>query len=148
MPRIASREVHMSPGPEDEVGQAERRRILREGTTFHRHAQSHANDEAGGRFAAVNPTTVTGATPIPSYPALPSGPWSGSDPVPTEPPLGYSVDDMPGLENPTGVSVSPPVATGAPVAGSAPSSELVPPLADDVEPGAGAPSFSSEQTNE
>src|SRR6516162_2977372 len=39
-------------GPEDDIAQAEKRRIIREqATTFHQHAQSAANDEAGGRFA-------------------------------------------------------------------------------------------------
>ena len=60
------------------VREAEQQRIQREGTTMYQHAQSAVNDEAGGRFASVNPTTVVGAQPLPSYPQLPSSsPWSG-----------------------------------------------------------------------
>jgi hypothetical protein len=74
-----------------------------------------------GRFAAIGVPTVTGATPIPRYPAAGA---HQADPLGTEPPLGFAVDDMPGLENPTGgSSVSLPVEPGG-----APSS--VPP--DDV----------------
>ena len=70
---------------------AEQRRILREGTTFYQHAQSAANDEAGGRFAGVNPATVVGSEPAVKYPQLPaSSPWSGAQPEPgIEPPLGF-----------------------------------------------------------
>jgi hypothetical protein len=109
-----------------------------QGSTFHQHAQSAANDTGGGRFASLGAPTVTGATAIPKYPAAGA---HQSDPVGIEPPLGFSVNDMPGLENPAGSSsgVLQPVEPGAPAAESAPPSELVPPLADDVEPGAGAP---------
>jgi hypothetical protein len=78
---------------------------------------SHTNaDEisGGGRFAAVNPTTVVGAQPLSKYPTLPSSsPWSGAQPEPgPEPPLGF---DNPALESPTGVVPLPPsVATDDP----------------------------------
>jgi hypothetical protein len=40
---------------------------------------------------------VVGATPVPSYPPQPANsPWS-SDPVGDEPPLGYSIDDVPDM---------------------------------------------------
>jgi hypothetical protein len=76
------------------VLEAERQRILREGTTFHQFSQSAANDEAGGRFAAISPTTVVGAQPLPKYPPLSaSSPWSGAQPEPgIEPPLGVAVE--------------------------------------------------------
>jgi hypothetical protein len=52
------------------------------------HAQADAND-AGGRFKKLQETRVT---PV-EYPKLPaSSPWSQPDQVPTEPPLGYSID--------------------------------------------------------
>jgi hypothetical protein len=84
--------------PADEISQAERRRVLandrRVLATYHGVAQTSADDDRGGRFAAVSPTrTVVGAAPI-SYPKLPANsPWA-CDPVPTEPPLGFSVDAM------------------------------------------------------
>ena len=73
------------------VREAEHQRILREGTTFHQHAQSHANDEAGGRFASVNAVSVVGAEPAVRYPAAGA---HQCDPVGTEPPLGFSVNDL------------------------------------------------------
>jgi hypothetical protein len=129
----------MAPGPEDEVTQAERRRILREGTTFHQHAQAFADEINQGRFAATGAPTVTGATAIPKYPAAGA---HQADPVGTEPPLGFSVDDMP---NPTGDAssgLSPPVATG-PASDPAPLSDLAD---DEQRPDAGPPS--SEQIND
>jgi hypothetical protein len=68
---------------------------------------SHTHSDAGGRFAAVGVTTVVGQTPNP-YPALPdNNPWR-SDPVPDEPPLGYRIDAVPELEQPsTGLLHSP-----------------------------------------
>jgi hypothetical protein len=57
----------------------EREEVLRNdqkvrASTFLDHARSSADDEAGGRFARVNATTVVGATPLPQYrrPARPS----------------------------------------------------------------------------
>src|SRR6516164_11656791 len=73
------------------VREAEHQRLLREGTTFHQHAQSHANDEAGGRFAAVNAATVVGAQPLPVYPAASS---AHQTELPPEPSLGYSVGQL------------------------------------------------------
>jgi hypothetical protein len=61
-----------------------------EASTFRTFAEADAN-QARGRYSAELATTVIGATPIPKYPELPSGPWSGQDPVPDEPPLGFSV---------------------------------------------------------
>ena len=40
-------------------------------STFFSQAQTAAADEAGGRYAKHNPTTVIGAAPI-AYPALPA----------------------------------------------------------------------------
>jgi len=75
--------------------QAERRRVMieeRRLKTYHGHAQSSVDDERGGRFAfSGSSATVTGASPI-AYPAQPAGsPWA-SDPIGSEPPLGYSVE--------------------------------------------------------
>jgi len=80
-------------GGADEISQAERRRIMaddRRARTYFGQAQ-HADDDLGGRYAKVHSTTVVGSSPV-SYPAQPStSPWH-HDPVPDEPPLGYSVD--------------------------------------------------------
>jgi hypothetical protein len=120
---------------EDQIDQAERRetlendrklreaehqRLLREGTTFHQFAQSTANDEAGGRFAAIAPTTVTGATPVPRYPAAGA---HQCDPVGIEPPLGFSVNDLEPIE--PSALVSSAEATGAP-AGAVAAAERLP----------------------
>jgi hypothetical protein len=75
------------------VREAEHRRIQREGTTFYQHAQSRANDEAGGRFAAVNAATVVGAEPAVKYPAA-SPSWQIQ--LPDEQPLAF---DNPALES-------------------------------------------------
>src|SRR5215831_20291940 len=81
----------------DENSQAERRRIMLEERrlrTYHGQAQASMNDERGGRYAhSGNSTTVTGASPV-SYPAQPAGSPCHHDPLPTEPPLGYSVDEQ------------------------------------------------------
>jgi hypothetical protein len=55
----------------------------------------------------------------------------------------------PPVEDPAVTSpVSHTAEPGAPAVDGAPPSELVPPLADGVEPRAGAPSFSKDQSNE
>ena len=130
------------------VREAEHQRLLREGATFHQFAQAFADEVNQGRFAATGAPRVVGSTPNPSmqYPAA-STPFQ-SDPVGTEPPLGIDINAM-SEQNPADVSVSPSAATGASAVDGAPSSELVvPPTVDDVEPCAGAPSFSKDQSNE
>jgi hypothetical protein len=107
----------LTPGPEDDVSQAEKRRIIREQATMHGHAVAEAAMMETGRFAAVNATIVTGATPIPKYPA--ASPHQ-ADPVGLEPPLGYDINEMPAFES-SAVSSSFPVEE----TGGAPSS--VPP---------------------
>jgi hypothetical protein len=92
----------------------ERRRRLREqdSSTLHQHGQSAADEISQGRFAATGAPTVIGSEPTVRYPELPSDPWSGTDPVPDEPPLGYRIDAMPELgQDPTGLPLFPPVAT-------------------------------------
>ena len=116
-------------GPEDDIAQAEKRRIIREqqqqGATFHQHAQAQADEMSQGRFAATGTPIVTGATPVPKYPAAGA---HQADPVGTEPPLGFSVND---LEPSAGLSAAE--ATGGAAAPSAP---------PDVEP---APPPSSQE---
>jgi hypothetical protein len=107
-------------GPEDEVSQAEKRRIIREQAgTFFSHAQTQAGELSGGRFAATGTPHVTGATPVPNYPAAAA---HQRDPVPIEPPLGIDINAMP-EQNPTGDASSgvlPPVDTGGAEAPSDP----------------------------
>jgi hypothetical protein len=82
-------------------------------------AHTHEDLDVGGRFAKQEGARpqVIGTDPIPKYPQLPSGPWSGDDPVPDEPPLGYRIDEMIPLESPTGVQpLSASVATDGPPA--------------------------------
>jgi hypothetical protein len=64
-----------------------------EASTFSTFAQSEM-EQTRSRFNAEQEQIVVGRDPIPKYPALSSGPWSGQDPVPDEEPLGYSVDEM------------------------------------------------------
>jgi hypothetical protein len=77
---------------------AERRQRVRDerqqGSTFHQHAQSAADDDSGGRFAKREGARaqVVGATPVPKYPELPADSPFHHDPVPDEPPTGYCID--------------------------------------------------------
>ena len=79
---------------------------------------SHTHiDDAGGRFAAVNAAKIVGQSPAiaASYPAASA---AHQTELPPEPSLGFSIDEMPGLEP----STAPPVeATGDPA--DAPSSD-------------------------
>jgi hypothetical protein len=110
------------------------RRKRQQGSTFHQHAIADAEFDRG-RFTANEKVTVIGSSETPQYPQLPSGPWSGQDPVPDEPPLGFSVNDMP-IE-PSTVSASSPVEVGPTSEADAPST-VVPfsdvQLADGVGP--------------
>jgi len=103
----------MTPGPEDLLSQAEKRRVMLQDADVRNQSRngdtgtflSHTHiDDAGGRFVAVNAATIVGSEPAVKYPQLPSAsPWSGADPVPDEPPLGYSIDAVPEHEPSTGV---------------------------------------------
>jgi hypothetical protein len=75
--------------------QAERLEVLENekrlrATTLSQFAQSEADIDRG-RFTAHERSTVVGATPIPKYEGAPN--WA-HDPVPTENPLGYSINEM------------------------------------------------------
>jgi hypothetical protein len=136
--------------PED---QNERRRVLLNDARVREQSRngdtgtylSHTHSELGGRFAATDHQTITGVvSPLP--PPLPANsPWHGSDPVPNEPPLGYRIDEMHGFENPTGVSVSPPVATDDPVAAPLGGSLVQQPSGGLVSERAGSSPFPTDQ---
>jgi hypothetical protein len=83
---------------------------------------SHTHiDDAGGRFAQVNAAKIVGQSPAVAA-AYPAASAAHQTELPPEPSLGFSIDEMPGLENPTGgSSVSSPVATDDPA--DAPSSD-------------------------
>ena len=70
--------------------QEEKLEALRNDTNFSR--QQNELAESGGRYSKVTPSKLVGADQ--AYPAPPTGPWSGADPAPLEPPLGFSVDAM------------------------------------------------------
>ena len=109
----------------DQEEQAEKRRVLLQDVDVRRRQQeqsgtflSHTHiDDAGGRFSAVNAAKVVGQSPAiaASYPAASA---AHQTELPPEPSLGFSIDEMPGLES----SMAPPVeATGDPA--DAPSSD-------------------------
>jgi hypothetical protein len=89
----------------NEIDKRETREIIQqERDTFHSRAQSALDDESGGRFAKITPSTVTGQSPI-SYPQQPSGsPWA-SNPVPGDP-YTDQIDYDPNFVEP--VSPTPP----------------------------------------
>jgi hypothetical protein len=110
------------------VLEAEQARIQREGTTFHQFGQSQADEISQGRFAATGVPSVTGAMPIPKYPAA-SPSWQIQ--LPDEPPLGL---DNPALET-SAASILPAEATGGAEA---------PSPASDVEQAAPPPSSNKQ----
>ena len=140
----------------DQEEQAERRRVLLQDAdprrqqheqarreqvgTFFSHAQAAANDAAGGRFAFVSPTSIVGSEPAVKYPAA-SPSWQIQ--LPDEPPL--SAYENPALEDPTGVSVSPPVATDDPADAPSGGSLVQQPSGGLVSERAGSSSFSKSK---
>jgi hypothetical protein len=142
----------MTPGPEDEVSQAEKRRVtlqdaeLRRGSTYHQHGLAQADEIHQGRFAATTggAPRVIASTPNVGgqYSQLPeSSPWSGAQPEPgLEPPTGYCIDEMPGF-GPSAVPVC--VEATGPVSDPAPSADRV---ADALRPAAG-PFSQKDQEN-
>jgi hypothetical protein len=79
----------------------EQDRSLRQGTTFSEIASSDLG--VGGRFSPSKPVVIGQDTL--RYPSQPSGPWR-RDPVPTEPPLGFSVNDQEAVGTPSEIEAS------------------------------------------
>jgi hypothetical protein len=80
----------------NEINMKETKEII-QGDTFLNRASADADLLNSGRFAKETATTVTGAKAVPSYPRLPSGPWSEGDPGapdPTTNELGYRIDEV------------------------------------------------------
>jgi hypothetical protein len=67
--------------------------------TYLSRAQSQVGQELRGRFGRLAEAnfSVVGKGPLP-YPRPPTGPWAEPDPTGTEPPLGFSVDDVPKVD--------------------------------------------------
>jgi hypothetical protein len=129
----------MTPGPEDEVSQAEKRHIIREqATTMHQFGQSQADEINQGRFAAIGTPNVTGTTAIPSYPAASSS-WQIQ--LPDEPPLGF---ENLALEEPSAASMLYAEQLGEPASDAAPSVDL----ADVERAGVGSPPSSPQERND
>jgi hypothetical protein len=75
------------------------KRQRKQGSTFKDFAIADA-ETPRGRFNEPEKVTVIGSAPLPQYPELPeSSPWH-HDPVPDEPPLGYSINEMQPIETP------------------------------------------------
>lgn len=94
--RKSGREEPMIGNAADLISQVEKRQVLendRRASTYMAQAASVIDEDRGGRFAAVGSSaTVIGTTPV-EYPQQPlNSPWA-SEPIGTEPPLGYSVDE-------------------------------------------------------
>jgi hypothetical protein len=123
--------------------QQERREVMENdrkvrGDTFFARAQADA-DEQGGRFARQSPVTVTGTDAVPIFPKLTSSSPFSSDPVPTEPALGFSVNELPVIGGPpeatitsaSGTDGSTPTNTFGRVEPSSFETIAHPPLVDD-----------------
>jgi hypothetical protein len=131
--RAGSSPSQSSEQEERKLREAEHERLLREGTTFHQHAQAQVGELSGGRFGAVGVPHVTGSAPAQQIPQLPSSsPWSGAQPQPgPEPPLGF---DNPAFEDPAGHFPASAATGGAP--SSAPPEDVAapPPSAPEQTP--------------
>jgi hypothetical protein len=95
-----------------------------QGTTMFQHAQAHAGELSGGRFAAIGAPRVVGSTPNPSaqYPAASA---AHQTELPPEPALGYPID-QPTSEPSAGLSAVEQLG-GAAAAPSAPPEHAAPP---------------------
>jgi hypothetical protein len=99
-------------------------------STMFEHARAAVDDEAGGRFARVNPTTVIGATPVPRYPQ--AGTPFQSDPCGVEPPLGSDINFVEACG--TAVEIEASLRTHAPPAGFSLSPAATGPAPDAPSP--------------
>jgi hypothetical protein len=71
------------------VRERQHRDLALRGTTFHQFALTSADDEAGGRFAKLTPTTVVGQAEAARYPKASSAHMTE---LPPEPPFGVPID--------------------------------------------------------
>jgi hypothetical protein len=134
--------------------QKERRQTLRndqkvreqpQASTMHQHAVAQADEISQGRFRATGTPSVTGSTPIPQYPQA-SAPFQ-CDPVPAEPPLGYSINDLTLHELEPSMAHLPvdQAQAGEPISSALPVDPLP---TGKQQAGVGSPPLSRDQTNE
>jgi hypothetical protein len=141
----------------DQDEQAEKRRTLLNDARVRNQSQngdtgtflSHTHiDDAGGRFSAVNAAKIVGQSPAIAA-AYPAASFAHQTELPPEPSLGFSIDEMSGLESSMATSCSSSVeATGDPA--DAPSSDdgsPATPSGGSVSERAGS-SPSSDQTSD
>jgi hypothetical protein len=84
-----------------------------------------------GRYAGVEPRTVTGSTPVAAPPRITgSGPWTDADGVGPEPALGYEIDAAPDLGEPP----SPPQSASDPCCSTADGREPAAPVGHITSP--------------
>src|SRR5215472_3351660 len=113
----------------DQEEQAEKRRVMMQDADVRNRSRngdtgtflSHTHiDDASGRFAAVNAAKIVGQSSAiaASYPAASA---AHQTELPPEPSLGFSIDEMPGLESSMTTPSSSIEATGDPA--DAPSSD-------------------------
>ena len=82
--------------------QAEKREVLRD--TYLNRAAADADLASQGRFKRETTTRVTG---VPVYPSLPASiTWSNGFDTNVEPPLGFSVDEMPAKNSKPALNLS------------------------------------------
>jgi hypothetical protein len=109
----------------DEISQREKREVLRNDSYFSR--QQNTPDDAGGRYAKLNPAKITGSTPSPVPHQPPSSHWAkGLDELTgREGPLGFDIEfvgDLGGASpalasTPDAVeTIAPPDRGGSPIA--------------------------------
>jgi hypothetical protein len=72
-----------------DVFRRQQRQQQSKAATFHQFALTSADDEAGGRFAKLTPTTVIGQSEAARYPKASS---AHQTELPPEPPFGVPID--------------------------------------------------------
>jgi hypothetical protein len=131
-----------------------RLREQQRGATYSSFADAFADEDRGGRFKTINQPIHTAATPV--YPEQPPTSPFHHDPVPDEPPLGFSVNELQPTGEPHEIAASiaaqdvqtlerlPPFSS-AQGNSDDPSRPPSNPLSPDLMPSSGSSSFSKEE---
>jgi hypothetical protein len=96
----------------NDIDMKEAREIIRNDSYFTR--QRDALEEAGGRFAKLTPSTVTGQSPSSQFPAIPSGPWAAPEPTAPDPAtneFGVAIDEQEAVGSPQEIERSLPASS-------------------------------------